>query len=273
MPLDPYAIHIHTDGSCYRNPGGESGCVALVVYPDKLNRADERIVDFGCAESTNNRMELMACIKALEWVREHQPWDAVTRVQIVTDSTYVTENVSHRAWAWKKHKWRNRFNKPIANHDLWDSLLTAHRKAGIRVDFVRQPGKLSIHAKAVDKAAKAAAQRGGLDVDDGFRPGAICRSMVKGVARPYPASGQTDVIRPYAKRVMYRGENRISFDIYVETAQAYESKAHAFATPAMAATLHRSHRYRVRFNDDPQYPQIVECIEELADGPRADSRH
>jgi hypothetical protein len=55
MPPDPRAIHISTDGSCYKNPGGRSGCAAIVHYPDHLDREDEQIVDFGCEESSNNR--------------------------------------------------------------------------------------------------------------------------------------------------------------------------------------------------------------------------
>jgi ribonuclease HI len=209
-------------------------------------------------------MELMACIKALRWVRENQPWSDVTRVQIVTDSTYVTDNISYRARGWKKNKWRNRFGKPMANDDLWNDLLAAHTKTGIRVDFVWQPGKKSATGKIVDKAAKAAAQRGGIDKDRGYRPGAVCRSLVEGgLAQPYPARGQSEVIRPYAKKVMFRGENRISFNIFVEGRQSFEAKFYAFATPAMAAELHRWHGYRVRFNDDPNYPRVLEHIEEI----------
>jgi ribonuclease HI len=152
-------------------------------------------------------MELVACIKALRWVRENQPWSDVTRVQIVTDSTYVTDNISYRARGWKKNKWRNRFGKPMANDDLWNDLLAAHTKTGIRVDFVWQPGKKSATGKIVDKAAKAAAQRGGIDKDRGYRPGAACRSLVQGgIAQSYPAKGQTDVIRPYAKKIMKQNQ-------------------------------------------------------------------
>jgi ribonuclease HI len=49
MAADPYAIHIYTDGSCFKNPGGASGCAAIVVYLDEMNRDEEQIVDFGCA--------------------------------------------------------------------------------------------------------------------------------------------------------------------------------------------------------------------------------
>jgi hypothetical protein len=84
-----------------------------------------------------------------------------------------------------------------------------------------------------------------------------------GVAQPYPAKGQSAVIRPYAKKIMFRGENKISFNVFVEGTHAYEGKFHAFAGPVMAAVLHRWHLYRVLFNDDPNYPQILECVEEV----------
>lgn len=59
--------------------------------------------------------------------------------------------------------------------------------------------------KRVDKAAKAAAKRGGFDKDTGYKPGAVSRSMVKGgIAVQYPASGQIAVIRPYAKKPVVR---------------------------------------------------------------------
>lgn len=50
-----------------------------------MDRVDELIVDFGCAESSNNRMELMACIKALEWIRAEAELIGSRRVQVVTD--------------------------------------------------------------------------------------------------------------------------------------------------------------------------------------------
>src|ERR1019366_8511331 len=96
MPLDPRAVHIYTDGSCYRNPGGSSGCAAIVQYPEHLGREDEQIVDFGCSESSNQRMELLASIQALKWIRKNSPWAGVSYVQIVTDSRYVKDNIFER---------------------------------------------------------------------------------------------------------------------------------------------------------------------------------
>ena len=71
------------------------------------------------------------------------------------------------------------------------------------------------------------------------------------------------MIRAYAKKLMFRGENRISFNIFDESTQTFEAKSYAFATPAIAAHLHRWRGYRVKFNDDPEYPQILEHTEEV----------
>jgi ribonuclease HI len=208
-------------------------------------------------------MELTACIEGLRWVRNNAPWHGVTCVLVVTDSEYVQRFIG-LAPVWKRSGWRNRDGQPIANHDLWDDLLKARAKAGIRVEFVWQPGKKSEIAKRVDKISKAAAQRGGLNVDRNYKPGAFGRSRVKGgVAKPYPASGQTEVIYPYAKKVMFQGENRVSFNIFDEPTQGFRDKFYAFTTAVIAAEVHRNHLHRVRFNSGPGYPQILEAVEEL----------
>ena len=262
MPPDPRAIHISTDGSCYKNPGGRSGCAAIVHYPDHLDREDEQIVDFGCKESNNNRMELLACIRVLKWIRESGPWKSVTRVQVFTDSQYVKDSMI-RARGWKKNDWRNRHGEPRENADLWNQLISAHSKAGITVHFEWTLGKKSPVLKRVDKAAKAAATRGGPDVDRGYKPGTIARSMVQGTATRFPARGQSAVIRPYRKNLLGDGEEKIRFDIFSEDTQSYVESCYAFATTALAAELHRQHGYRVRFDENPKYPQILELAEEV----------
>ena len=264
MTLDPRAVQIHTDGSAFRNPGHVSGCAVIVQYPEHLRREDEIIVDFGCPKSTNQRMELTACLEGLKWVRRNGQWDGVTCVLVVTDSQYVRGFVG-LAPVWKRNGWRNRDGQPILNADLWDDLLKARAKAGIRVEFVWEEGKTTDIGKRVHKVAKAAAQRGGIDRDRGYRPGAFRRSMVKGgVAIPYPANGQVAIIRPYAKKPVLKGEERISFNMFDEVTQTYESKFYASTTSLMAFDLHSWRGWRVQFNDNPKYPQILECKEEVA---------
>lgn len=262
--LDPRAIQIQTDGSCYKNPGGDSGCAAIVRFPEHLNLSDEQIVDFGCNESSINRMELMACVKALRWACDNARSSAVNRVLIVTDSLYVTENII-RAQGWKRMGWRNSHGEWKFNSDLWDKLLklrAKNAKLGLRIDFVWQKGKKTELGKKADRAAKAAARRGGIDVDTGYKPGSISRSMVKGgIAERFPAAGQILVVRPYAKKVMHKGDNRISFNIFDETTLTYANKYFAFADPMLSVELHNGNGHRVGFNSDPNFPQFEKRIE------------
>jgi ribonuclease HI len=72
---------------------GRSGCAGRAEFPDHLNRQEELFFNLGYVAGTNNRMEVIACIHALEWVDESPPWTDVTRVQIITDSPYVKNGV------------------------------------------------------------------------------------------------------------------------------------------------------------------------------------
>jgi ribonuclease HI len=200
--LNHRSIQIFTDGSAKENPGGKGGIVVVVRYPDHLQLPDEVICELGFTESTSNRMELLACIKALEWVRRNKPWRDVTSVQIVTDSKYVADNVGYRAWGWKKNKWRNQHGEPKENSDLWKKLLSARQKAGINIGFVQTKGKKSEILRKVDKTAKDA-RDGGMEIDRGYEPGTVSRSMVKGAAKRFPAIGQAS----------WRRNSQTSFEI------------------------------------------------------------
>jgi ribonuclease HI len=265
VQLDPHAIHIRTDGSCYREKGMISGCAAIVEYPDHVGRERERIVDFGCGESTNNRMELLAVIRALRWIRENRPWAGVTRVQIITDSTYVKENIL-RAAEWRKNGWRNRHGEPMQNPDLWKDFLSVYSKVGMTVNIEWMHGKKSKPQKEIDLMAKTAGLRGGPDVDRGYARGAIAPSRVKDTAAiRFDANGQAETVRIYRKEVMKRagGENKIRFDVFSRAEQRYVDSRYAYASPSIALELHRQHAYRVRFNSNPNYPQILEVVAEV----------
>nr|WP_162601244.1 ribonuclease H [Occallatibacter savannae] len=263
MPLDSRAVHIYTDGSCFRNPGGSSGCAAIVQYPEHLSREDEQIVDFGCSESSNNRMELLACICALRWIRLNSPWPDVSRVQIITDSRYVKDNII-RAQSWRKNDWRNLYGEPVENSDLWRSFLSAFKNASMTVHFEWTPGKKTPILREIDKAAKTAAKRGGTDIDRGFKSGTVARSLFPGAATRFVATGQTAVIRPYRHRPIKKSEWKVRFNVFSEESGKYIASCYALVSPELATGLHRQHGYRVRFNNDPNYPQIVELVEEVS---------
>src|SRR4051812_34994232 len=105
MSLDPHSLKIYIDGSALKNPGGTGGVAAWLEFPIDWHMPDEELFAEGFHETTNQRMELLACIKAFKFVREQRYDSGVQRVQIVTDSKYVHDNF-YRAERWKRDGWK-----------------------------------------------------------------------------------------------------------------------------------------------------------------------
>ncbi len=104
------AIEAHTDGACLGNPG-PGGWAALLRYKDK-----ERELSGGEPDTTNNRMELTAAIRALAALREP------CRIDLYTDSQYVRSGITEWLKNWKKRGWRTADRQPVKNADLWQAL-------------------------------------------------------------------------------------------------------------------------------------------------------
>jgi ribonuclease HI len=260
MTPDPHAVQISVDGSCYPNEGRKAGYAGIVVYPD--DPAEHEVVFQGFNESTINRMELSACIAAMEWVREEQIGRRYSRVQLFSDSQYVV-NYQFSAPFWQKARWRTAAGRPIDNWDLWKEFLSAKAKAGVRIDISKVQNKSTALLKRVDKLAKAAA-KSHPRVDRGLVVGKIGRAKIKGAATMFPAASQVLVIRIVGSKTVGRtGENRFVFEVFDENSSTYISKHFAYCTPETGAQLHRQRGFRVRMNDNSDYPQILEVLEEV----------
>ncbi len=103
-------VEIYSDGACRGNPG-PGGWGALLRYD-----GHEREIHGGEAHTTNNRMELMAVIRALESLKRP------CRVRVTTDSQYVKKGISEWLPNWKRRSWRTSAGKPVKNADLWQRL-------------------------------------------------------------------------------------------------------------------------------------------------------
>ncbi len=231
------------------------------MYPD--DQTEHEITFQGFAESTINRMELSACIAALDWVKAEGIGRRYSRVQIFSDSQYVV-NGQFSAPFWQKAKWRTAAGRPIDNSDLWKDLLSAKSKAGVRVDICKVQNKSTPLLKRVDKLAKAAA-KSHPRIDRGLVVGKIGRAKIKGPATMFPAANQELVIRIVGSKTVGRSrENRFVFEVFDETTNVYISKHFAYCSKVVGAQLHRQRGFRVRMNDKVEYPQIVEAIEEVS---------
>lgn len=120
------SVDIFTDGACSGNPG-PGGWGAVLRFAGK-----EKELSGGEENTTNNRMELTAVIKALEALKEP------CEVRLVTDSKYVSDGLS-KGWArsWQKNGWRKADKKPALNSDLWERLLTLTDIHGVTVEWVK----------------------------------------------------------------------------------------------------------------------------------------
>lgn len=114
-------IEIHTDGACLGNPG-PGGWGVLLRYG-----AHEKTLSGGEADTTNNRMELMAAIRALEALTEP------CAVRLHTDSRYVQQGISEWLPGWKRRGWKTSGGGAVKNRDLWQRLDEAAQRH--RVDW------------------------------------------------------------------------------------------------------------------------------------------
>lgn len=119
-------IEIFTDGACSGNPG-PGGWGAILRFG-----AYEKELSGGERETTNNRMELTAVIKALEALKEP------CAVCLVTDSKYVADGIG-KGWArsWQKNNWRKADKKPALNADLWERLLEQLDRHDVKIEWVK----------------------------------------------------------------------------------------------------------------------------------------
>jgi ribonuclease HI len=118
-------VDIFTDGACSGNPG-PGGWGALLRYGTK-----ERELFGGEKDTTNNRMELTAVIRALETLTRP------VRVRVHTDSTYVQQGITKWIHGWKKNGWRTSNKEPVKNADLWKLLEEAATRHHVEWHWVK----------------------------------------------------------------------------------------------------------------------------------------
>ena len=140
-------IEIFTDGACSGNPGpGGWGAILRVGEHEKELSGGEQL-------TTNNRMELMAAIKALEALKKP------SAVTLYTDSRYVMDGLQQWLPRWKANGWKTSDKKPVKNADLWKSLDEAAKRHEVEWRWVRGHDGHAENERA-DALARGAIPRG-----------------------------------------------------------------------------------------------------------------
>lgn len=145
------SIEVHTDGSCLGNPG-PGGWAALLRYNGR-----EKELAGGEANSTNNRMELMAAIMALETLTEP------CQILLHTDSQYVRQGITEWMPGWVRRGWKTSGGDPVKDRELWERLHATTQRHSIEWRWVKghngDPDNERVDVLARNQAI---AQRGGL---------------------------------------------------------------------------------------------------------------
>lgn len=156
-PTCVHPVTICADGSCLGNPGpGGWGAVLTASGTSKE-------LSGGYKLTTNNRMELLAVIRALEAL------STPCQVEILTDSRYLRDGVE-KGWlkGWKKNGWKTADKKPVKNQDLWMALDAQLARHKTRFTWVKGHAGHAGNERC-DTLAKAAAMGRGLPVDEGYK--------------------------------------------------------------------------------------------------------
>ncbi len=154
-------VDIYTDGAARGNPGN-GGFGALLLFVDAQGKTHELELSGGFANTTNNRMELLGVIEALERLKKP------CKVTIHSDSQYIV-NAFNQHWidGWLKKGWRNAKKDPVKNVDLWKRLLAAKEPHECTFVWVKGHAGDELNER-VDLLATSAADGDDLAVDEGY---------------------------------------------------------------------------------------------------------
>jgi ribonuclease HI len=138
-------ITIYTDGSCLNNPGN-GGWAAIININNDIKKISGSVKD-----TTNNKMELIAPIKALQEIKEKQP------IEIYTDSQYVRLGITDWVHKWIKNNWQTSKKEPVKNKELWIQLYELTNSFDIKWIWVKAHSGNLLNEE-VDLLAKQAAE-------------------------------------------------------------------------------------------------------------------
>ena len=123
-------LFAYTDGACSGNPG-PGGWGVLLIARDGDSVLKTRELQGGEADTTNNRMELLAAIEALNAL------ERASEITVVTDSAYVKNGVTGWIHGWKRNGWKTSNKKPVKNVDLWQALDAAQTRHQVTWEWIK----------------------------------------------------------------------------------------------------------------------------------------
>lgn len=159
--MDKPKVKIYTDGACANNPG-KGGYGIVLLYSDADGQIHQKNISKGFSYTTNNRMELMAVVDALNSLKKP------CCVELYSDSKYVTDAINQK-WldGWVKKNWKLNTKNPVKNIDLWQKYLIVSKAHDIKFIWVKGHNDNKFN-ELCDKMAVEARLKDNLFVDEGM---------------------------------------------------------------------------------------------------------
>ncbi|MBL4910093.1 MAG: ribonuclease HI [Alteromonadaceae bacterium] len=149
-------VEIFTDGSCLGNPG-PGGYGAVLKYKDNIKELSQ-----GYQLTTNNRMEMLATIVALQSLKEP------CTVTLTTDSQYVRQGITQWITKWQKNNWKTASRQDVKNVDLWKKLHQENQRHKVQWNWVKGHSG-HVENERCDDLARQAAESNDLLADTGYK--------------------------------------------------------------------------------------------------------
>jgi ribonuclease HI len=266
------ALTAFTDGASL--PGPRRGGVGVhFVHTDNLgNETCFDLAEPGYAGASSNQMELQAVITALRTVDSAklpaEMLDGMKRVDVITDSSYVANNVMSAIYDWPSNGWLTHRGAPVLNADLWKELTKYYKRLRHRTHVEIRWGKghssANPHNKVADKLARLSARQPARTLD---RPIVVRRKKSNQVTRPGSVEmlGQRLTIRiVQAEPVPMHKLSRYRYEVMSRRSPFSGCLDFAFSDDPR---LRPTHTYFVTMGRDRNNPQIVKCHREIANDP------
>jgi ribonuclease HI len=262
-------LSVYTDGSSVAR-GRHGGIGIRFVYCDRDGNEEawDQVED-GFQTATNNEMELVAVISALQAVQRktfrHDLLDQASKIEVFTDSDYVASNVGRAIYGWRKSGWTTRDGNPVANADLWMDLVRNLQKARaikpVEIKWGKGHSSGNPHNQVVDKLAKQSARRA-------VRP-PVSVSTVRRKMSTKPLErgsvemlGQRLTVRIIAaKHLRKQKTSQYTYEVVSPGSRYFGNVDVAFSGDPQ---MRPGHRYVVSMNRDTAAPRIVRCHREVA---------
>lgn len=260
-------LTVFTDGSSFSQPRrGGVGIVYVMIDPSTGNEIVDETSPAGYQAATNNQMELMACIMALEAAPEHPFAPQVSNVVIYTDSRYVAGNIDRALFTWPKGKWCNPNGRPIENAELWRRLIKAYRAfprhLRVEVKWAKGHSSQNPYNKKADKLARNSS---GVPVNQPIYPREVRRKISREmtVMGSVGMHGQEMAIRIIEER-NYQLAKRYGYRYEVLSPESkYFGKIDVIFANYDCTHMRAGHHYQVLVNSDNRNPSVRGVICEL----------